>query len=119
MVKTKNFIVDVTSSESILSYDFPLFGKKSPKELDFKSITLLRKIFSKNRIKILHSIKNQKPESIYSLSKLLKRDVKAVRKDLKVLEKFGLLEYLSKKKGKKQQLKPVLATDNLNILLKF
>jgi len=121
MVKTKNFIVDITHSDIAVPYSFGLLKKASAKtELDLEGIASLRKIFSKNRIKLLLTIKTRSPKSIYELSKFLERDVKAVRKDLKILEKFELIDYLSEKKGdSKRRLRPILSTNSINITVRI
>ena len=41
-------------------------------EFDFSGIATLRKILSNERARLLHVVKTMKPESIYSLAKLLK-----------------------------------------------
>ena len=56
---------------------------------DSSDISEVRKILSNERARILYLLKVEKPDSIYQLAKLLKRDFKSVREDIKLLEKFG------------------------------
>ncbi len=96
-----------------------IFGK-SEKEIDYRSedIELLRKLFSNEKSKILYFLKKKKPKSIYSLAKFLKRDFKAVYQDLKVLERFGLIEFYAEKHGKRESLKPVLLFEEIQLIIR-
>jgi len=89
------------------------------KKYDFSGISDLRKILSNEKARILHNIKTQNPESLYHLSKLLGRDFKSVRKDIKVLEKFGFIHMKPNSQGKRKKLKPEIVLDELTISLKF
>ena len=93
------------------------FLAKKTKKSDYnpEDIELLRKLFSNQKTRILYTLKKKKPKSIYDLSKLLKRDFKSVYRDLKLLERFGFVEFFSEKKGKREALKPVLKIDSLNL----
>jgi predicted transcriptional regulator len=89
------------------------------KEHDFEDITTLRRLLSNEKARILHAIKTKKPSSMYGLAKLLKRDFKSVNDDVKLLKKFGFVELISEKTGKRARLKPVLAVDSLQINVKI
>jgi predicted transcriptional regulator len=89
----------------------------SKKEQDFSDIKLLRSLLSDEKARILYFLSTQEPFSIYDLAKKLKRDLKSVRKDLQVLERFGFIDFYSEKKGKRKRLKPVLVTDRLEIII--
>lgn len=83
----------------------------------------LRLLFSEEKAIMVKTIRESNPVSVYALAKLLKRDFKAVRQDLLVLEQFGLVKLVpgsSKVKkglGKRKVLKPVIAIDKLVINL--
>jgi predicted transcriptional regulator len=87
------------------------------KAYDFSDISLLRKILSNEKAKILYILKTTKPKSIYSLAKDLDRDFKSVREDLKILERFGFIEFHSAKTGRRRSLVPVLIVDKLEIII--
>lgn len=89
-------------------------GEKSH---DFSDIKLLRNLLSNEKARILHALKSQKPKSIYALSKLLGRDFKSVREDIRVLERFGFVEFHSEKTGKREALRPVLTIDRLQMII--
>ncbi len=94
-----------------------LRGDKS--EYDFSGLADLRQLLSNEKAKMLNAIKDQNPESIYSLAKFLGRDFKAVSHDIKLLEKFGFIELKPLSKGKRKKLKPIISIDNLQININF
>lgn len=89
--------------------------KGEKKDYDFSGITDLRKMLSNEKARILHVIKNKEPESIYTLARLLKRDFKSVRDDIRLLERFGFIEMRAEYKGKRRRLRPRVLVDKLNI----
>lgn len=101
---------------------FDTFLKKfsgSDEKYDFESLSSLRRLLSNEKARLIHLIKSKKPKSIYELAKLAKRDFKSVVEDVKLFEKFGLIEMISEKTGKRERLKPTLTIDSLYIHLRF
>ncbi|MBI2630303.1 hypothetical protein HYW76_04315 [Candidatus Pacearchaeota archaeon] len=118
MSKEKTRIVNLYITPSAFSSIFKrLRGDKS--DYDFSSLIDLRQLLSNEKAKILNVINNQKVESIYHLARILKRDFKSVRQDIKILEKFGFLELKQEVKGKRKKLKPILIIDKLQININF
>ena len=71
------------------------------------------KILTHERLRLLHIIKEKKPESISELARMLKRKESNVHNDLTFLEGIGLLEL---KEGKNHVRKvPVVDYDALHI----
>lgn len=87
------------------------------KEHDFSDVKLLRQLLSNEKARILHQLKSKEPKSIYQLAKILKRDLKSVREDLQLLERFGFIEFHAENTGKRNSIKPVLSTDRLQIMI--
>lgn len=87
------------------------------KDYDFTEISSLRQLLSNERARLLYAIKNKAPSSLYHLAKLVGRDFKSVRQDVKLLEKFGFLELETNRKGKREMLKPILTADKINITI--
>lgn len=107
--------LNISITPSKFSFIFRRFrGNKS--DYEFSDLSDLRQILSNEKAKILYTVKNDKPESIYHLAKMLKRDFKSVRKDLKILEKIGFIKLVKESKGQRKKLKPVLTIDSLNIV---
>ena len=112
--KTREIVlVDKKGSFGILSKKSS--GKKE--EFDFKSLSALRSLLSNEKARLLHVVKTQEPKSIYQLAKILERDFKSVFQDIKLLERFGIIERVSEKVGKRESHRPVITTDTLNITL--
>lgn len=97
----------------------PLFRKSSSdkSEFDFEGLSALRKILSNERARLLHVLKTNKPESIYSLAKILKRDFKSVNQDIKLLERFGFIDLISEKTGNRERLRPIVVIDSLHLII--
>lgn len=116
--KPRTRIINLYVTPSTFSSIFKrLRGDRS--EYDFSALLELRQVLSHEKAKILNAIKNNPPESLYSLAKLLGRDFKAVSNDIKILQKFGFIELKKLSKGKRNMLKPVMAIDNLQINISF
>ena len=80
-------------------------------------IESLRKLLSNERARLLHTCKTKEPDSIYKLAKLLGRDFKAVRSDIRLLEQFGFIELISSHKEGRERLRPVVDADQVIITI--
>ncbi len=111
--RTKIRYVDVNVNKG--NFVSKLIG--GDKSHDFSDVKLLRSLLSNEKSRILYALKSKSPKSIYELAKILKRDFKSVREDVKVLERFGFIEFHLEKTGKRESLKPVLLIDKLEIVI--
>ena len=111
--KTKTRYIEINVNKS--GFVSKLIGGE--KAHDFSDIKLLRNLLSNEKARILYALKSQKPKSIYALAKLLGRDFKSVREDIKVLERFGFVEFHSEKTGKREALKPILTIEKLQMII--
>ena len=68
----------------------------------FAGLEAMRKVLTEKRLELLHIIKEQEPDSIYELSKIVKRDIKNVNDDLLVLKDIGLVSVSKARKGRKR-----------------
>ena len=101
---------------------FNLFGSTKgtkKEEYDFDGLDSMRKLLRPEKARMLDAIKHQKPGSIYALAKLLERPFKAVMDDIKLLERFGLIELISEKTKKRVRHRPVISVDHLVIHLRI
>lgn len=115
MAKTKRAkTIRVGITPNTFSYLFKRF-KGQKEEYEFSELSELRQVLSNEKAKILYTIKYEKPDSIYKLAKLLNRDFKSVSQDLKLLEKFGFIEFKRVQEGRKK-VKPNLIIDSLSII---
>ena len=115
--KSKTREVTITDDSGTFNTLFKRF--RSEESYDFGGLGELRKLLSNEKARILHTLKNKKPGSIYELAKTIKRDFKSVREDVKLLEKFGFVEMIAEKTGKRERLKPVLSVDSMHLHIKI
>lgn len=109
-IKTKT----ITLSEKEGTFSTILHRFKDKKKHNTE-IANLRQLFSNEKARLLHIIKTKQPSSIYKLAKLLARDFKAVRQDIRLLEHFGFIELISSHKHGRERLRPVVDVDNIVI----
>lgn len=112
MSKTKTREITIVESQGAFS-----ILTKSSKKYDFAGISALRQLLSKERAKTLHVIKTQKPSSLYELAKKTGRNFKSVSDDVKLLQRFGLLELVEDSFNGRKRLRPVLISERINIVL--
>ena len=117
MVKSK--IREINIIESKGAFNIFKKSKVSKKDYDFSGMLALRQLLSNEKARLLNTIKEKKPKSIYELAKMLKRDFKSVSEDIKLLERFGFIDMVSEKTGKRQRLRPVIVVDSIYINLKI
>ncbi|MBX3332558.1 MAG: hypothetical protein KF876_00465 [Nitrospira sp.] len=58
----------------------------------FISVEAMRQVLTEPRLTLLHVIRTRRPQSLAELAKLVHRDFKNVRTDIKVLSDLGLVE---------------------------
>lgn len=58
----------------------------------FISVEAMRQVLTESRLALLRAIRTRRPRSIAELAKLVERDFKNVRADVKVLSDLGLVE---------------------------
>ena len=64
---------------------------KKQRGVYFENLDTFRKVLTEKRLALLHAVKQNKPETIHELARLLGRDVKNVSDDLKYLAEVGLV----------------------------
>lgn len=116
--KTKTREITIVEEGGTFATFFKKFSSES-KEYDFEGLSSLRKVLSNEKARLLHIIKTKKPLSIYALAKILKRDFKAVSSDIILLERFGFIDLISEKSGKRERLRPIIIVDSINIKIKI
>jgi predicted transcriptional regulator len=69
-------------------------GRKIPRRTGvyFVSVEAMRQVLTEPRLTLLRTIRTSHPQSIAALAKLVRRDFKNVRADVKILSDLGLVE---------------------------
>lgn len=117
MASSKKREISITESKG--AFSLLKKGFLSKKDYDFEGLSALRRLLSNEKARLLNVLKEEKPGSIYELAKKLGRDFKAVNEDIKLLERFGLVELTEEKTKKRVRHRPELVAENLTINLKF
>ena len=115
--KTKTRDITITDEGGRFNVIFGRF--RGSTEYDFEGLTSLRRLLSNQKARLLHTLKKEKPGSIYALAKILKRDFKSVSEDIKLLERFGFIDMIAEKTGKRERLRPVIVVDTIHINIKL
>jgi len=116
MAKTKTREITIEESKGA----FSIFKKpKTTKEsYNFEGVLALRQLLSNEKARILHAIKHDNPKSIYDLAKKLNRGFKSVNDDLKLLQRFGFIEFVQEKTKNRIRHKPEIIVDTITIHVK-
>jgi len=117
--KIKTREVTIVDNEGTFNTLFRKFTGNEENQFDFDSLAAVRKLLSNEKAKILHTLRAKNPKSIYELAKLLNRDFKSVSDDVKLLERFGFIDMIVERTGKRERLRPVIAADAINLTIKF
>jgi len=115
MANKKTKSINMTIAEKAGAFSFILNKFKGDSKTS--EISRLRSLLSNEKARLLHVCKTKQPESIYQLAKLLGRDFKAVRYDIKLLEELGFIELVASHKKGRERLRPVVDTDQLIITI--
>jgi len=118
MAKAKIREITLVEESGTFNTFFKKFTGESA-EYDLEGVEALRRLLSNERAKLLHIIKIKKPNSLYSLAKIAERDFKSISEDIRLLERFGFVEMIAEKTGKRERLRPILVADNIQINIKI
>ncbi len=110
---------EITITQSGGAFSILKKGLMLKQDYDFEGLSTLRRLLSNEKARLLYVLKTQKPGSIYALAKKLDRNFKTVNDDIKLLERFGLIELIEEKTKNRIRHKPELVADSLTINLKI
>jgi predicted transcriptional regulator len=71
----------------------------------FTSIEAARNLLTPNRLALLRTVRSGRPGSIYELAKMVKRDLKNVQDDLRLLETYGLVRMAHGTRSRKRRVR--------------
>jgi predicted transcriptional regulator len=75
----------------------------------FTSIEAARNFLTPERLALLRAIRGSRPGSISELARVVKRDLKTVQTDLKILEKHGLVRFREARQASRRTAKAPVA----------
>lgn len=108
-MKIKNVRLDIQSEDEFIAdakeaVKAVAKGKavKPQSVISFESLKTMRKFITDERLRILKAIRKYRPDSIYELAKIVKRDTKNVSDDVHFLSDLGLLDLRESKEGRKK-----------------
>ena len=82
-----------------------------------ESLDELRKVLTKERIRLLHAIKTKKPKSVYDLSLMLERDRKATITDIEILKRLGLVKIAKRRTMKRIRTVPTVPYTKIDVAI--
>ena len=82
----------------------------------FTSIEAARNLLTPNRLTLLRAVRSGRPGSIYELAKLVRRDLKNVQDDLRLLQTYGLIRMAdATRSGKRRVRVPQAVFDEIEL----
>ena len=81
----------------------------------FTSIEAARNLLTPERIGLLTLIHERRPESIYQLAKMSNRDPKTVHEDVRLLERYGIVETRIHRGAQRSQRVPRVPYDEISL----
>jgi predicted transcriptional regulator len=88
--------------------------KATREEVNFVSLEAMRKVLTPKRLELIHTIREQHPQSVYELAQMAKRDLKNVQQDIGLLSRIGLVS-LGKRSSAREPVVPIVDYDNLQL----
>jgi predicted transcriptional regulator len=58
----------------------------------FGNLKEMRRVLTEKRLELLKAVKDKKPQSVYVLAKMLRRDLKNVLQDVEYLRELGIID---------------------------
>ena len=125
-MKTRKFRIIIQSPKKTLDEaekTFKLVSARKSKSKDdsltlcFSDFSMIPKVLSTERLKLLRTIKEHNPSSVNQLAKLLGRSQQNVHKDVHYLAELGIVELKKTRKNgsKKESVQPEFNWDGFDV----
>lgn len=108
-MKIKNIKIAVKSHPELFEEVKDVWGKieegkavKKHEAIYFENLKAMRRVLTEERLRVLKTIKQNQPSSVYELAKILQRDVKNTFNDVQFLARVGLIELKKSKQGREK-----------------
>lgn len=121
-MRTKCVKIEIKSVEQVLAQFVDVVHaiqrghppKKKIEGISFASLDAMRRILTPKRLELLHLIREKKPDSVYELAQLARRDIKNVQEDVSLLSRIDLIT-LRRAPGSRSRLVPRVEYDQLQL----
>ena len=125
-MKTRKFKIIIQTPKKTLddaekTFKLMAAGKNRDKKVSltlcFSDFSMIAKVLSAERLKLLRTVREQKPTSVNQLAKLLGRSQQNVHKDVHYLASLGIVDLKrSRKNGsKKESIQPEFNWDGFDV----
>ncbi len=121
MLKTMSIEIEVKSLEEVGREMDEIVAKlkkgekvKKSNKITVPSLDVARRILSSERLRLLATIEEKQPKSVYQLAQLLGRDRRNVVKDVEYLKSIGLVKLAKQHKARKLNI-PSVEFNKINI----
>ncbi|MBI5100589.1 MAG: hypothetical protein HZB33_01950 [Nitrospirae bacterium] len=81
----------------------------------FENLDVMRKAITAERLRLLKVIKDNHPESLYALAKMLERNLKNVSDDVRYLADLGLIELAKGKTNGREKTTPIVRYEKIRV----
>ena len=88
---------------------------KKQQRVYFENLDSFRKVLTEKRMTLLHTVKQNKPDTIHELARLLGRDIKNVSDDLKYLAELGLVSLDKAAEGSGRKVTPRVKYEKIRL----
>ena len=92
---------------------------ESSRTLSFDTVDDFRSFFTEKRLELVRVVRHRNPSSVYGLAKMLKRDLKSVRTDLRMLTLMGIVSTRKKKANTPKGYKRIPSVDFDRMILEI
>jgi predicted transcriptional regulator len=121
-IKAKNITIGIRSLDQGLdtfveTAEALLKGEtvKKQRGVYFENLDSFRRVLTEKRMALLHTVKQQRPDTIHELARLLGRNVKNVSDDLKYLAELGLVSLDKGAEGSGRKVAPRVKYEKIRL----
>lgn len=89
--------------------------QKEKKIIYIDNLDDLRSLMTSGRLSMLSAVRKGKPDSLYALAKLMKKDIKTVATDAAMLSNAGLMRLETYKVGNRKKVRPHFSGSKISL----
>lgn len=89
--------------------------QKEKKIIYIDNLDDLRSLMTSGRLSMLSAVRKGKPDSLYALAKLMKKDIKTVATDAAMLSNAGIMRLETYKVGNRKKVRPHFSGSKISL----